>query len=554
MKKAKIVLAALLLGLGSLHAQNKLDKVNITYGEELPDDKQALVEILGEANGKIYGVGLKKDDYFLKIFDGKSMKLLSSSPIKLPDLKDKEVEFENIYLLNGKLYALGSVYNRKEKAYSLVATPLSEAGKLGTDGTVLFKVPVEKKSEMGSFFFRTTQDEAGLLVMHAAKIKKEDAVNYQIKFFDDNLTTIFDTTEKVVFEDDKKKEVTFNIPDFQVGLNDDIYVVVNEGYRDKKSKKRFETFEVHAYKSTKGYAKEVITINSEGRYPQNCQIVPSGNELHLMGFYLSVDEKGRVNQDLEGVYAATIDLKTNTTTALKFNQFDQKTKAKLIGERRAKKDKDVAPMYNIIHVIGRADGGMTILSEFQMRMVGQGAGIGIGGVGVGVSSITYVKASIIVTSLSADGTHEWSNVVPKAQVATVSTMFLGLGAGSISDNFSVGGAIAIPIAQMGSGPEYLGALPIYKNGELSIMFNDNVKNKGITNGDDMKKMDSPNKAVPTLFIFDKDGNFVRKDPEEAVKDALVLRPGVSYEVSDNEYIIYSSRKKADKLGRMVLED
>ena len=159
-----------------------------------------------------------------------------------------------------------------------------------------------------------------------------------------------------------------------------------------------------------------------------------------------------------------------------------------------------------------------------------------------------------MTSLSADGTHEWSNVVPKAQVATVSTMFLGLGAGSISDNFSVGGAIAIPIAQMGSGPEYLGALPIYKNGELSIMFNDNVKNKGITNGEDIKRMDSPNKAVPTLFIFDKDGNFVRKDPEEAVKEALVFRPGVSYEVSDNEYIIYSSRKKADKLGRMVLED
>jgi len=554
MKKTTQMLLALMLGLGTLNAQNKIEKVNISYGQELPDDKQTLVQILGEAKGKIYGIANRKDNYFLKIFDGKSMALLSTKEIKIPDLKDKEVEFENVYLLNGKLYVLGSVYNRKEKAYSLVANPLSEEGKLGTEGTVLFKVAVEKKSEMGSFYFRTTQDQAGLLVMHATKLKKEDAVKYEIKFFDDNLKSIFDTTEKVVFEDDKKKDVTFHIPDFQVGLNDDIYVVVSEGYRDKKNKKRVETFEVHAYKNSNGYKKEVITINSHGQYPLNCQIVPSGNELHLMGFYLSVRESGRVNNDLEGVYAATIDLKTNTTTSLKFNELDYKTKVKLIGERRARKGKDVPPLYNIIHVIGRADGGMIMLSEYQTVYVGQSAGLAIAGVGVGVTPITYTKNEIIVTSLAPDGSHEWSNVVPKEQEASVSTMFVGLAFGGGGGNFSVGGAITIPIAQMGSGPEYLGALPIYKNGELSIMINDNIKNKGVTDIEKIKSMGNYNKAVPSLFIFDKNGNITRKDPEEAVKDGLVLRPGVSYEVSDSEYLIYSARKKSDKLGRMVLED
>ena len=102
-------------------------------------------------------------------------------------------------------------------------------------------------------------------------------------------------------------------------------------------------------------------------------------------------------------------------------------------------------------------------------------------------------------------------------------------------------------------PMYLGALPIYKNGELSIMINDNVKNKGITDIEEVKSMGNYNKAVPALFTFDKSGNISRKDPEEAIKDGLVLRPGVSYEVSDNEYIIYSARKKSDKLGRMILD-
>lgn len=553
MKKLTQVFMALFIGLGTLHAQNKIENVNITYGAELPDDKQTLVDIIGEANGKIYGIALKKDDYFLKIFDGKTMALLSSNAIKIPDLNDKEIEFEKIYLLNGKLYVLGSVYNKKEKVYTLVANPLSEAGKLGSEGIVLFKVPVEKKKEQGSFYFRTTQDEAGLLVMHAVKLKKEDAVKYEIKFFDDNLKTVFNTTEKVVFEDEKKKDVTFNIPDFQVGLNDDVYVVVSEGFRDKKNKKRVEAFEVHAYKAANNYAKEVIKIESEGRYPLNCQIVPSGNELHLMGFYLSVRESGRVNNDLEGVYAVTIDLKSNTTKNVKFNELDLKTKTKLIGERRAKKGKDVPPLYNIIHIIGRADGGMIMLSEYQTVYVGATSGLAIGGIGVGVTPITYTKNEIIVTSLAPDGSHEWSNVIPKEQEATVSTMFLGLAFGGNSGNFSVGGVITIPIAQMGSGPEYLGALPIYKNGELSVMINDNIKNKGIVDIEEVKSMGNYNKAVPALFIFDKDGNISRKDPEEAIKDGLVLRPGVSYEVSDTEYIIYSARKKSDKLGRMVLD-
>lgn len=133
-------------------------------------------------------------------------------------------------------------------------------------------------------------------------------------------------------------------------------------------------------------------------------------------------------------------------------------------------------------------------------------------------------------------------------------MSLGLGFYGGNNNFAVGGTIVIPLLQMGKGPEYLGALPIYKNGELSVMINDNVKNKGITDIEEIKSLGNYNNAVPSLFIFDKTGKITRKDPEEVVKEELVLRPGVNFSVNDNEYIIYSSRRKKDKLGRMVLEN
>ena len=106
---------------------------------------------------------------------------------------------------------------------------------------------------------------------------------------------------------------------------------------------------------------------------------------------------------------------------------------------------------------------------------------------------------------------------------------------------------------MGKGPEYLSAIPIYKDGQLNIVFNDNKKNKGITDIDEIKNLGNYNNAVPTLFRFDDKGKITRFDPEDVIKNELVIRPGVFYRKSDNELLIYASRKKSDKLGRVIIQ-
>jgi hypothetical protein len=161
---------------------------------------------------------------------------------------------------------------------------------------------------------------------------------------------------------------------------------------------------------------------------------------------------------------------------------------------------------------------------------------------------------MIVTSLKADGTLEWSNVVAKEQSATVTVASFNLFGVGGSGSFNVAVGLSIPLAVMGKGPEYLSAIPIYRNGQLNILFNDNVKNKGITDIEEIKALGNYNNAVPTLFVFDDKGNISRKDPEEVIKNELVLRPGVYNRKTENEYIIYASRKSVDKIGRMILLD
>lgn len=550
MKKITIAFLLLLLCCINLNAQNKIDKLNMTYGEELPDDKQKIVKIIGETNNKIYALAIAgKNDFFLKIFESKTMGIISSNPIIIPKLDDKEVDFEDIFLLKDNLYAIGSVFNRKEKTFNLVGASISDNGVLSEKTTLLFNSVVAKKSERGMFYFKLSPDEGALLIMHTSLFSKEDAVQYEVKLFDDKLNVLFANAEKVKF-DDSKKDYEFTISDFEVNFQDDVFLVINESYRDSKKKEQIEKFQIHAFKNTNGYKKEVVDIDIKGKEIINCKMIStSKNTLKIVGFYSSVRDNGKGNKELKGVYNATIDLASNTSKEVMFDEFDYETKVKLIGERRAKKGKDVKPLYNITTLIEKEDGGLIVLSEMQFVYVGQSSGIGP----LAFTPVTYTKNEIIVTSLKPDGSLDWSNVLPKEQVASVVTMSLAFGIVGGNGSFNVGASLAIPLVDLGKGPEYLGAIPIYKDGKLNLIFNDNVKNKGITDIEKIKALGNYNNAVPSLFIFDEKGTITRKDPEEVIKNELVLRPGVYYRKNENEFILYSSRKKQDKLGRLFLE-
>ncbi|OYU84620.1 MAG: hypothetical protein CFE24_05500 [Flavobacterium sp. BFFFF2] len=326
---------------------------------------------------------------------------------------------------------------------------------------------------------------------------------------------------------------------------------MKDGGTARKKKK----FEVRIFKSANSYKKEVVNIDVTGKEIINCRLFANNhNMLQAVGFYSSVRDNGKANKELKGLYVATIDLKTNTVLTTKFNEFDYATKVKLLGERRANKGKDLKPLYTIHSIIERADGGLVVMSEFSTLYIGKKQGIGP----LGFQPMTYTRNEIIVNAMSADGTLEWSGVVPKEQVVTVTGLSLNFGAfaggGAGGGSFSVGVSTSISLGVLGKGPEFISAIPIFHKEKLYVLFNDHVKNVGITNIEDIRTMSNPNKAVPTLFVFDQKGNMVRKDLEVAAKEELSIRTAVFYRKNSNEFIIYSSRRSVDKIGRMFIND
>lgn len=549
MKKQLLLFFAFFMFCLTGYSQYKIENIGISYGEEITEEKGKIIKIIGEANNKIYALGLKgKKEYFLKIFSSKEMKLLSNKPIVLPELDDKEIGFEEITILNDRIYVIGSVYKRKEKIFNLVGIEFSEDGVLSNKMVTMFESQVAKSSDRGGFYFKQSPDENKLLVMHTALFEKEDAMKYEIKLFDDSLNVNFATENKVSY-DDSKKDYQFTISDFDVNFKNDVFLIVNEGYRDAKKKEKIEKFELHIFKNENKYKKEVVNIDVKDKEIINCKMLSTNkNTLQIVGFYSSVRENGKANKELKGVYNATVNLATNVNDNLKFNEFDYETKVKLLGERRAKKGKDVKPLYEIHSIIEKNDGGLIVLSEYRMVIVGQTQGFGP----LGFTPITYITNEMIVTCLKPDGSLDWSNVVAKDQSAAVTVLSLGFFGTGGNGNFNVSAGVSIPLTVMGKGPEYLSGIPIYKDGQLNIIFNDNKKNKGITDIEEIKSLGNYNNSVPTLFVFDNKGIITRKDPEEAIKNELVMRPGIFYRKNEKEFLIYASRKSEDKLGRMIL--
>lgn len=545
MKKNYLLLACGLLFTMLSFSQIQVGDFTITHGAEIEDNSLKIVRIAGETDGKIYALANKKKKFYIKVFKSSDMSIISTNEIDLSSFKDRSIDFEEVGMIGNKVYVFGSVYDKKAKTAHLFGVEVMESGKLANEQVKLFSTEVTKKREQGAFYFKDSPAGDRLLIMHAALFDKEEVIQYEIKLLNENLDTVMSHIEKVPFED--RRDLEFTIADYDVSVDDDVFLVINESFRDKKAKTNNEKFQVHAFKSSNGYAKEVIDIKFQDKEIINCEMLANKEGLlHLVGFYSSVRKNGKANKELKGIYAAAIKVSNNEVERLNFNEFDYDTKVKLIGERRAKKGKDVKPLYVTHSLIEKNDGGLILLSEYQLIIQGRSSGIGP----LAFTPITFINNEIIVTSLNPDGTVAWSNVIPKKQKAAYTTLSLGIFGFSNNGNFSVSAGIMVPLTVMGKGPEYLSAMPIYHNDKLTVIFNDNTKNYGVTDIEKIKWLGNYNKAVPAAMTFNDDGSFTRLDQENVEKYQLVLRPRVFYRTSPSEYIIYSSRKSKDKLGRM----
>ena len=537
----KKLLLLLVITSFSLTAQINVGKISLDFGETTSEKDGEIIIIAGEKNGNIYALARRKKDFYSQTFDATTKNLKSSTRLDFDKINGGKLLVEDLAFIGDKLYLMLSYFDKKNKTYNFIAKEIQKNTIVRT--IYLLSAKVDNRSNKGTFVFTKSYDNFNYLIAHVGLDDRKNQLKYSVKLFDDRLAKVFDDSYINIFN--KKNNHLFDFSDVQVNEHGDVLIATTESYRDKKKKTNINNITIHSYLANRNYEQELTKITLTGKRAVNCSLIETkDNTLHAIGFYSNLKKNGKAKITVEGIYDIAFDYEKGKVIKKNFNDFTLEIKKQLIGERRAKKGKDLEPYYTNIAFVERDNGGVIVLSEFKLIFESGSSGFGP----LSVTSYSYNTNEIIVTALNKDGTLDWSNVIPKEQRAIVSEVGL-----SISGGASVSASAYFPLAVISKGPEFLSAVPIYHNGKLTVIVNDDPKNIGITKMDDVKKVKNINKMIPVAFTFDEQtGAISRIDPKNFEKKQIVLRPFVIFEKSSKNYLIYGGNKKGNAIGELKL--
>lgn len=536
----------LLLICSTVSAQLQVGNIDLNFGETIENKDGDVIQIAGEKDNNIYTLARKKKKFFLQTFDASTKAFKKSVLLKFDKKNGGRLQIQDLSIVGDKVFLMLSYYDKKAKTNNFLAKEIS--GDKIVKTTNVLSVPVESRSKRGSFVFTNSYDEFNYLIAHVGINSRKEQLKYTVTLLDDNLTAVLRDSYEIVFEE--KNRQLFDFSDVQVNEHGDVLIATTESYRDKKKKTSVNNITIHSYLAKSDYKKQVTKVNLVGKRALNCNLIETkDNTLHAIGFYSDIKKSGRAEYTVEGIYDVTFNYSTGEVIKKTFNDFTFDVKKQLIGERRAKKGKNLRPFYRNISFVERENGGVIVLSEYKLIIEGKSSGFGP----LSITPYTYITNEIIVTALKKDGTLDWSNVIPKEQQVTVSELGFSIFFGGSSGGVSVSAGLYFPLAILGSGPEYLSAIPIYHNGQLTVIVNDDPKNIGITKMDDVKKVRNVNKMIPVAFSFNEEtGELTRTDPSEFEKKQIVIKPATKYSKSSNNYLIYGGNKKGSALGELIL--
>lgn len=547
----KLLSILLLLITATTFAQMNVGNIQLDFGEDISDVEGSIVNIAGVKENAIYTLSKKGKKFYIQTFDIDSKKNTGSKLLDLDEINKSKAIVEDVIVIEDKAYVMASYFNKDNKTYNFAALEILEGLALGAPITIL-SAEVDSRKKKGEFLFEMSYDEINYMITHLYIDDRNELLKYQFTLLDADMRSVKSDTHTVNFND--RKDLFFDFADFGVNENGDAFIVYTESYRDKKAKTTKNNITLQTYYRNNNYDLTETKIPLDGKRVVNCDLIYTENKVQLIGFYSNLKKSGRSEYNIEGIFDIAVNTDNNSINKKVFNDFTIDTKSKLIGERRAKKGKNLKPFYRNTNLIERENGGVIVLSEYFFRTVGRSTGMSIGGLGIAATPIIYDTNEIIVTSLNADGTLAWSNVIPKEQKASVSVLSVGIALSGGNGSVSVSASIMFPVATMGDGPEYLSSMPFYKDNKLTVIVNDDPKNIGITTMDDVKKVRNINKMIPVAFEFDDTtGQMTRVDPEDFEKKQIVVRPGVVYPLNENESIIYGSSKAETRLGILKIE-
>jgi hypothetical protein len=500
---------------------------NVRWGSEFKaPSRSSLTDIVGFDGTGIYAIkeryGFGSSKFSLTHYDSK---FLPGKTLDLDIEEDgKDCRVELVLQLNKRLFLFTSFSNTKTDRNILSYQEIDKSTlQLEKTKHKIAEIDFsgESRNNSGSYRVKVSRDSSKVLVFYNLPFNKNEPEAFGISVLDDQLRPLWNKEVRLPYEDE-----LFDLESFRVDNAGDVYLlglIYNEKRKSKRRGLPNYKYSVFAYRD-KGAILNEYPISLPDRFLTDMQIeVLNNKNLICAGFY---SEKGTYS--IRGTYFLTLDVKSKEITTKSFKEFgiDFITQNMTEGEAAKAKRKEERGQQNELYeydldklLVGK-DGSAILLGEqYFIRTVTTTRMMN--GVPVVYTTTHYYYNDIIAVKIDPSGQIEWAEKIAKRQHTAE------------------------------DGGFYSSYTMAIVKGNLCFIFNDNPKNVEYKGTGKVLNYGGGKQSLVMMVSLDAKGKQKRQPLFRTLDAAVIARPKVCEQITNNEVILFGQRKKTQQFASIT---
>lgn len=324
---------------------------------------------------------------------------------KIP-LEDRNIEIEELVVNKNEAVVFFSIYSGTLRKHGLFYMVLPHTGDAGKPTVIYDQDDIGGRSR-SNFKIVTKDDLSGYSMVHVNESASENMA-LDIRFADAAMR-VEQQTRLFLPLDKQRYELRKLMHDPQNNLLLWLQVTDKEKRTNDPTKFYYKLLSVNRITLE---LQEATLLDTVFFFNSVQPVVDfANNKVRVSGFFSERDR-----YQLAGAMHATVSLNPLRLDSIGFSRFDLEFKSRLLGSRSAKREKELAD-YFIRDLVVRSDGGTLLVAESNYETTQTYVQYSQG-FPVYREIIYYHYDEIVVLSMNLDGTIDWRQIIPKAQITT----------------------------------------------------------------------------------------------------------------------------------------
>ncbi len=408
--------------------------------------------------------------------------------------------------MKDNIIAIFDTYENKQNQHQLYAQKIEKDGNFNGKLVLIDKIESEKKSNSGIFLIWPSEDNSKFLVINNPPFEKYQDEIFNFKVYDSELNNISNIGTSLPYKD---KNVS--IIDYYLGNDGAIYMLtcieLEKEQREKGQSPYFYSILLINPKTAE-LSEFKIELSSKNIEEVSFRIDNKNNKLICAGFYSNLKPTEYTGKDIDGFFFLRIDALSKEIEAKGFKEIDKNMVAELSKKKKAEGDKGVSKSFEIVDVVNKSDGSITLISEYQNDYVVYSTTTSSNGVTTTKRTDYYDRNNIFVINVNPDGKVLSLIDIPKKQ-------------NTVNDK------------------AMFSSFLLFENADrLFLFYNDHPDNlkSDIKTIKDVTKMPSIRKACLVAVEINKDGSYTKSKIYDNYTNKMAVLPAKSIKIGDSQYV------------------